>query len=292
MPSLKHESLVMLFRKRPSLAANLLRRVLGVQTPRYSRARVASAKLTAVTPTEYDTDLVVLLCKRTPVFGIVVEVQLTRDARKRFTWPYYAMALRARKRCPTCVLVVTPHRQVAQWAATPIATGQPGTTFAPLVMGPDGVPWVTDFSEARKAPELAVLSVQAHGQEKGGLAIAVAAIVAAHGLDDAKATLYTDLVFASLSDNTRRALEEYMRSGNHAYQSDFARKYFGQGKAEGKAEGEAKGKAEALLKIFARRGLRVTKAQRALIVRTTDLALLDRWIDRALEVDSATDVFE
>ena len=83
-----------------------------------------------------------------------------------------------------------------------------------------------------------------------------------------------------------------MRSGNHEYQSDFARKYYGQGKAEGEAKGKAEGKAEDLLKIFARRGLELSDAQRALILATTELALLDRWIDRVLEVTAARDVFE
>jgi predicted transposase YdaD len=165
-----------------------------------------------------------------------------------------------------------------------------------VVIGPAGVPWVTDVDEAKRAPELAVLSVQAHGKEEGALPIALAALIAAHGLDDETGKLYTDFIFAAVSDKIRRALEEYMRSGNYEYQSDFARKYYGEGKVEGeakgKAEGEAKGEARALLKIFARRGLQVTDTQRAQILATTDLPTLDRWIDRALDATVAADVFE
>ncbi|MHB8879845.1 MAG: hypothetical protein ACYC8T_39655 [Myxococcaceae bacterium] len=258
-----------------------------------------------MTPTEYDADLVVLLWEGEPVYGIVVEAQLARDEDKRFTWPFYGMALRARKRCPTCVLVVTPHREVAEWASKPIATGQPGSPFVPLVMGPDGVPWVTDAAQAKNAPELAVLSALAHGQEEGALPVAMAALEAALGLDDERARLYYDLVVAALNESARRALEEtYMGNGTYEYQTEFARKYIGLGRAEGeakgkaegeakgKAEGEAKGKAEALLRIFDRRGLQVSEPQRALILSATDLALLDHWIDRALEVVSASDVFE
>jgi hypothetical protein len=62
--------------------------------------------------------------------------------------------------------------------------------------------------------------------------------------------------------------------------------------AEGKAEGEAKGKAEAVLRIFARRGLQASDTQRAQILATTDLPTLDRWIDRALDATVAADVFE
>jgi hypothetical protein len=58
-----------------------------------------------------------------PVLGIVVEIQLRIKARKRFTWPLYAAALRASLECPVCVLVVTTRAKVARWAARPIDLG-------------------------------------------------------------------------------------------------------------------------------------------------------------------------
>ncbi len=82
-----------------------------------------------------------------------------------------------------------------------------------------------------------------------------------------------------------------MSTGRYEYQSEFARKYFGEGKAEGKAEGLAEGKAEAkaevLLKILAGRGVLVTDEQRARVLACRDLARLDRWIDRAFQATSA-----
>jgi hypothetical protein len=59
-------------------------------------------------------DLVVLLVDGKPVLGIVVEVQLLPDPQKRFTWPVYVAGLRARLKCPACVLVVTPSERGAR----------------------------------------------------------------------------------------------------------------------------------------------------------------------------------
>ena len=60
----------------------------------------------------------------------------------------------------------------------------------------------------------------------------------------------------------------------------------------GVGEGEARGEAKALLKILARRGLAVTDAQQRRIVECTDLAVLDRWLDRALSVAPVASVDE
>jgi hypothetical protein len=47
--------------------------------------------------------------------------------------------------------------------------------------------------------------------------------------------LYLDLILISLSEKARRALQS-MNSLGFEYQSDFARKYVAQGRAEGRAE--------------------------------------------------------
>ena len=60
MASMLHEGLLLLFRNRPTLAPELLRDALGLTLPDWSEARVESAELTEVVPTEYRADLVVL----------------------------------------------------------------------------------------------------------------------------------------------------------------------------------------------------------------------------------------
>jgi len=66
-----------------------------------------------------------------------------------------------------------------------------------------------------------------------------------------------------------------------------------EGEAKGKAEGKAEGRAETLLKLLALRFGSVpdgvlTKVESA--ARRTDLAALDRWVERVLSKPSAEDV--
>ncbi|HEX7481596.1 MAG TPA: hypothetical protein VF331_27575, partial [Polyangiales bacterium] len=120
MPSQLHEALLFLFRNRPELAPELLRDALDVQLPHYTEVRIRSESLTEIQPAEYRADLVVLLLDDKPVLGVVVEVQLTDDDRKRFAWPVYAVGLRARIKCPVCLFVFTHNDAVARWCAKPI----------------------------------------------------------------------------------------------------------------------------------------------------------------------------
>jgi len=103
MASMQHEGLLLLFRNRPELAPELLRDALGLSLPPWTEARVESAELTEVVPTEYRADLVVLLLDGKPIFAIVVEVQLSRDEDKRMSWPLYLTSLRSRVGCPTAL---------------------------------------------------------------------------------------------------------------------------------------------------------------------------------------------
>jgi hypothetical protein len=192
MPSQIHEAFIFLFRNRPALAAELLRDALHIEVPNYSEARIESSELTELQPAEYRADLVVLLYEGVPVLGIVVEVQVQRDADKGYSWPLYVAGLRARIRCPVCLLVIAADEVVARWAAQAIELGG-GNRFVPLVVGPSGVPEVTDPAAAQADPELAVLSAMAHGQDSDAeraVQIADAAIAASSGLDANRAVLY------------------------------------------------------------------------------------------------------
>jgi hypothetical protein len=245
MPSQLHEVLLLLFRNRPTLAPQLLRDALHVELPVYTNARIDSADLTDVQPAEYRADLVVLLSNGKSVLGIVVEVQLSPDKRKAFAWPAYVANLRARLKCPVCLLVVTVDDATARWARKSIDLGG-ANRFTPLVLGPSGVPEVTDCAQALVDPELAVLSAMAHGRDadtQKSVQIALAAQLASRGLDEDRSKLYFDLVFNALSEAARRALQT-MDLAKYEYQSDFAKRYVAQGQAEGEARGEARGEAK------------------------------------------------
>ena len=289
MPSLRHEAIVQLFRNRPSLAPELIRGPLCQPLPQYHDVEVREADLSQITPTEYRSDLVVLLRAGEPVYGIVVEVLLGRDEKKLYSWPLYQAALRARLRCPVCVLVVAPEPGVAEWARRPIETGQPGVTFVPLVLGAEGVPVVTDAEVARQHPELAVLSVQAHGRGEEAMRTAVAALEGIHdadGLEDERAMLYCDLVWLAIGESARRKLEELMERGTYTYQSDFAKKYFGEGRDKGKAEGKAEGKRESVLSVLEVRFGDVPEALVHAVNAVTDVELLSGLHREAVTVES------
>jgi hypothetical protein len=101
---------------------------------------------------------------------------------------------------------------------------------------------MTDDADAAINPELTVLSSVLYGQ---GADVAKAARIAAVAqricakLDAERSTLYVDLVLNSLSEAARKALKETMRADGYEYQSDFAKHYVAQGRAEGLAQGRA-----------------------------------------------------
>jgi len=240
MPSQLHEALLQLFRNRPELAPELLREALHMELPEYTAARIDAADLNEVQPAEYRADLVVLLLDGAPVFGIVVEVQLAADERKRYVWPMYVAGLRARLECPVCLLVIAADEACARWAGKPIEMGG-SSRFVPWVLGPSGVPEVTDVAAAKADPELAVLSAMAHGKDadvEKAVRIALTAQLASINLDEDRSRLYCDLILNSLHEAARQALLS-MKPANYEYQSDFAKRYVAQGRAEGRLEGRA-----------------------------------------------------
>ncbi len=216
------------------------------------------------------------------MLGIVVEVQLRPNSDKRFTWPAYVAGLRARLRCPACVLVVTPTEATAKWCRAPIDLG-PGSAFSPLVLGPTSVPVIDDIAVAELDPELAVLSVLAHGKKPHAERIGRAALMATLSLSDERQVVYSDLVFAALSQAARAALEDLMAGGTYEFQSDFAKKH--------QATGRAEGRAESILDVLEARGLAVSDDARARILACTDAAQLAAWVRKAVTAASVEELF-
>jgi hypothetical protein len=302
MPSLNHEGVIALVRDRPAFAASLLRELLNVEVPHFTDARLTEAALPELVPVEYHADAVVLFSDaavdlKKPVFGTIFEVQLQRDPRKPFTWPVYAVVARARYECPFVVTVVTPDAAIARWAGRPIDLGD-GMNFRPRVIGPEGIPEVTDRDLALREPQLAVLSVLAHGGGDVETAVSIgrAAVYAVLPLPAEQRLLYSILIERALSAAARKVME--MEPQIEQFFSEAHRRSYDRGRAEGeakgeakgKAEGEAKGKAEALLLVLRRRGLAITNDQQHHLIACTDLATLDRWLDRAFSVVSVDEL--
>lgn len=103
-------------------------------------------------------------------------------------------------------------------------------------------------------------------------------------------------VDALLSDAAQKACTMDIKDA--IYFSEAHRRAYEQGKAEGIAEriaeararGEAKGKAEALLVLLRHLGLAMTSDQQHRILTCTDLAIIDRWLDRAISAVSVDEL--
>jgi hypothetical protein len=197
---------------------------------------------------------------------------------------------RATHRCPSDLLVVALDPAVAGWCAEPIEIGVPGFVLHPPVLRNTAVPVVTDLEEAARRPELGVLSAMAHGETGQGATIAAAVLPAIRELDDNRTRLYYDLVYNSLNEAARRALETIMKG--YEYQTDFAKKYVAQGRAEGRTEGRAEGNAEALLAVLRARGIAVPDAVRERILAQKEPDRLLRWLEKAAVATSAAAVID
>jgi len=134
-----------------------------------------------------------------------------------------------------------------------------------------------------------VLSTLAHPDFE----VARTAIGAIRDLPEDRARLYLDLILAAVPDAVRRSLEALIMKG-YEYQSEFARKYYGQGvskgvevgraegvevgRAEGVEVGRAEGLRDAVLELARARladlSSEETAAVRALCDETTLLALI------------------
>ncbi|SJZ71667.1 hypothetical protein SAMN02745673_01182 [Marinactinospora thermotolerans DSM 45154] len=276
VPTRDHEILIQMFRNAPSLAPALLNEALGMRIPDHSESRVEPGDLTDCEPTEYRADAVVTLRSDGPVLAVVVEIQRGRDPGKRLTWPVYLATVRARLNCPAVLLVLCPDESTATWCGSPIDMGHPGWVLTPLAVGPDTIPALTDPERAVRSPELAVLSALAHGEDPRVLDALEHSL---RSIDDARMRLYTDYVLAALPETARKYLEELMATGTYEYQSDFARKYV------------AEGKAESVLAVLSARDIPVTDEARQRITTCTDLDLLDTWLRRAATAHTTHDIF-
>ena len=253
--------------------------------PHFTSARVESAELTEVEPTPYRADLVILMARRKAVLAIVLEARRAQW-RKRAPGPTCLASLRARcaaRRCSSWSL------RTERWP-----DGLRGPLISAIQVSSSGR-WSSDrrpcpsFHRRRwpgRHPELAVLSAMAHGQEKVGLEIGRAAYRAFGKLDDQRSRLYFDLAFTRLNAAAKAALGDLM-IGNYEYQSDFARKYYGQGLREGQQE-EARA---ALMEVLDVRGLKPSLRVRKRIDACADVVQLKRWLRRAAAADSVAQVF-
>ena len=215
--------------------------------------------------------------------------------------------MHARHGCDVRLIVIALDPAVARWCAEPIVLGEGCLVLRPRVIGRGMIPRITDLAEAQEAPELAVLSALAHGDEPGGEEVVLAALASVETLDEERRLVYPDFILANLPDLARLALEKLLDLRNYEYQSEFARRYFAEGRAEGEAAGraageaagkaageaagKAAGKAELLLGLLRLKGFRPSRRQRERILGCTDERQIERWAGRVLHARRLAEVF-
>lgn len=271
MLSFDHEILVDLFREDSRLAPELLATCAGIAFE-HAQVKRESIDFTQITPTGYRADDVVVLQDRAgkPVAGVIIEVQRHDDNDKLLAWPVYVAALRAQLGCPAVLLVIAPEPAIARWARRPIELGHPGFRLTPLVISFADVPRICDHNAASQLPQLAVLSAMAHPE----LETAEIAIEAISQLPERLLRLYTDVILNALPAELRRSLEARMIKG-YEYQSDFARKYYGQGMSEGLEKGREEGLRVAVITLARTKLKTIPADDLARIEAITDVRILD-----------------
>lgn len=294
MPSVDHEAIIDLFRKQPRLVTEVMRASFDLSLPGDSGKPVEST-IGEVVPTEYRADLVVAF----ETVRVIIEVQLRKDDKKRWSWPAYVTSLRARERCDAYLLVVTPSAEVERWARNPIALGNPGSCFVPLVLGPEGCPPIMDGAIALRHPELTILTAILRSGAEPDRKGLLAALKGAVTLDDDRSKLYMDLVLRAAGADAQQVWEAFMATPHdYEYKSEIMRQLVAEGLEKGLEQGLEKGlaagriaaTAEAVLKVLAARGLPVSDAARQAILSATDLDTLERWHDRSFAVGSVEEL--
>ncbi|MBG0813329.1 hypothetical protein HS045_03725 [Planomonospora sp. ID82291] len=233
---------------------------------------------------DIEADLVVVLGPpAAPAHAIIVEIQQDKSKNPR-QLARYAAALWLLLGCDVTVLVVCPDARTAEYYARPIDSGLTGYRLQACVLGPDGIPAITDPQQAAARPELAAMAVMVHGRQRKVVEAFAAALAE---LPDDHAPKYYEHAYSMSAPEVRRLLEEIMTSTTWPVYSPFAREHYGRGLEEGKAEEAAR----LVLLVLAARGLQVPDDVRARITACTDLARLESWATRAVTVQAAPDLF-
>jgi hypothetical protein len=296
MPTLEHNAIVEMFRENRELAPHLLATLFHVDVPPHASVAVVESSLDQLVPVEFRADLVLELrdAKAMLVLAIVVEVQRNVDPDKKYSWPVYVAVVRAKKRCPTAVLVVALDADVAAWAAEDIDLGLGRGNVEPLVLSPAAVPEITDAAVAEQEAELAVLSAVAHGNGPNGLAVIRAVRAALVRLDQEHGWVYFEVIWNVLRGPMRQVLEALIMEGQtegKATFPPFMQRLIEEGELRGRRDGKLESLREVLLRLVARAGLTLTEGDRARIQTCEDVATLDHWVENVLGAKTAAEVF-
>ncbi|WP_344981826.1 hypothetical protein, partial [Streptosporangium fragile] len=209
MPSPQHDSLIQLFRDRPQLAVEILRDLLGQDLPATPLIRLESPTFNTRPSDDIEADLVIVLGPPpSPAHAVIVEIQQDKSKNPR-QLARYAAALWLLLNCDVTVLVICPDARTAAHYAQPIDSGLTGYRLQARVLGPDGIPAITDPQQAAAQPELSAMAVMVHGRDRKVVEAFAAALAE---LPDEHAPKYYEYAYSMSAPEVRRLLEEIMTS--------------------------------------------------------------------------------
>ncbi|MEU6535014.1 hypothetical protein [Streptomyces sp. NPDC047000] len=296
MVSSSHEATHRIFQERPEILTPVFK-LLNVELPEKPEVEVITSDVTELRPLARYVDTALRV---KPADGddflLVVETQSARSQKKEISWPYYVAYLQSKHGLPVLLVVLCKERATAKWAAGPFdctARGWTAQRTYPLVLGPGNVPVIADERTVVDQPALAAFSALIHADGPASEAILEAACRGFARLDPTDELFFFQFVEAGLGDTPAgvkwRQIMEFVNY--FPGRGTLLERTYCNGKANGKAEGRAEGKAEGILRVLEVRGLDVSDDVRERVTGCTDLDRLSDWLDRAVIVAEAEELF-
>ena len=303
--TLFHEAPLDVLREHPQVLLELL--ALGeVQLPLSSQTTVTVLESTAieVVPAHRHADFVAELRDTAdgPLGAIVIlEVQRRADPEKPRAWIQMVASALGRHAVRVVLVVLTFDEATASWARQPRDEG--ALVLRPIVLGPRDLPHLVSIDYAREHLLLAVLVALARSAEVAARgprsltaeaeADVLRAAEAVTELTDLRlrqrlASLIEGAAPAEIRANILRLLEERGMRSLEIIREEGRN----EGRAEGRNEGRAEGEARTLLKLLRLRGFAVDDATAERVLGTTDVSMLDRWVERSISASSLEEVLE
>jgi hypothetical protein len=287
MASLLHETLVELLAEHPELLIPALHEELG-DLPVDLEFHRSESTQSQVPPLRLDLGLELRRPgEPKPFASLTLEVQLSKDESKPFSWLLYHAGQHYRLRVPSYLLVVTNDPAVAAWAVGPFSSGM--VTMRPLVITPEHFPPITDPEQAKRSLERAFLSGLVHANEPIAADIGLALAAALGASPDDVGLYYWDTLLAVLGDAIRSTLEMKMKDWKP--RSDWGKRLLADAEGEGEARGRHDSRIEAIFDVLDARGLALDPPLRQRITACTDLDVLGQWLRRAATATVAEEVF-
>jgi hypothetical protein len=232
--------------------------------------------------------------KLVEVDGVVLEIQMHHDRLKLYSWIIYRAGVRSRHRCRGWTLVVSSEPEVRQ-RARELFEQEP--ELEPLIVEPDLIPQIVDFSQARREPELTILSAVMHARSETAVACGRAALVALLEVPRENQQCYLDLVSACLTeDQMAEAAEQLPPEVEIELSKMELESYaYAKGLRRGREAGVEEGRSALVTRLratLAQRGIELDLASRARVERCQDLEQLSLWLVRAATATSTNDLFD